>query len=255
MAVHVDPAALMMELVARAEKTPYDDKTQTMWHLIDMLYRIMEAHSNEVADIGMESNAFSTVSMDIHHVKNDMSRIQQWIADHPNANMEDAKKDPDFQQAVKAFNDDMQKYQNDAKNNASKQGWDGKTYGDHGMNEAVENAQMIWDTKVPWHPGQNQSIGDLIKSGDMGGLSDSLFYAAKNTTDKGGTFHDWTAGKGKAEGLDSVDQDFTVFGGNFTQKLNTFGTYLQQEDQVGQNFITSLGSLINMIIQHLGPNG
>ncbi len=258
---HTDPIELMMEMLSRinAGDGKYDSEDQSLFYLIATLIAKMEGLSSEVAGIGDESNAFSTVLKDTQNVDRDITRIQKWYADHPTygpdkhkTTMADAMTDKEFMADVAAFSKDMTQMRGDAEKYAFIH-----KYNKDGMNEGADTSRMIWDdTSInPYGSGPYTSIGDLITNGDMNNLAAVLFTGASQSTDTGGPFYKWQndtgGGAGGTSSLKQVEQDFGMFVSNFNQTLNVDGTYLQQIQQTGQNDISSLNSMMNMIIQNL----
>ncbi|MBI2742955.1 MAG: hypothetical protein HYX48_03470 [Chlamydiales bacterium] len=189
---------------------------------------------------------------DTQKVDDDVTRIQQYAADHPNESASDALMDPAYQADVAAFKKDVMQMNKDAKN----YNFNPKYRGD-GMDESNDCVNMILNTTIDWRPdGNNQSIVSMIDNNQDGSLGAALFYAAKQPTDSG-TFHSWTDGSGAAGAvsLSIVESDYGNFTSNLNQQLNVAGANLQQDNQVGQNFITSMNSMINLIVQHLAPGG
>jgi hypothetical protein len=246
---HVDPIELMMEMLSKIQDSggKYDSDDQSLFYLIASLIAKMEGLSAEVAGIGDESNTFSGVLSDVQNVDRDVTRIQKWYADHKDMPKEQAIHDPEFQKDVQQFSDDLRKLYADSKAAAHN-----AKYKDDGMSEATDCVDMIWkDDTITGKSGQD-SIGKMIMDGNEYGLISALYDGAKATDDKSGPFHKWQEdGKDGKPGLKQVEQDFGMFVSNFNQTLNVDGTYLQQIQQTGQNDISSLNSMMNMIIQNL----
>lgn len=256
MTSHIDPISLMMQALEKADalQGKYDDPRYALYMLVAELIARIEGLSSEVADIGNESSAFSSVQMDLQHVDKDIAKIQQWRANHKNMTPMQAMNDPEYKADVQAFANDLQKLQMDANKNGQTVNKNGKSYDQDGMDEASDIANSIMNSKIIWRgDGKEQTIGQMIAGGDMDSLGLALLKGADTSDMTAGTgpFAQWMNGQGSAQGLKTVEQDFGMFVTNFNQTLNTDGTYLQQIDQSGQNDINSMNALMNVIVNNL----
>jgi hypothetical protein len=242
---HVDIYTLMAELLSKAEAGgSYNSPDQSIYYMLASLISKLLTLSTDVAGIGNESTAFDAVRQDIIDVQRDISKIQQWVQEHPGAKAPDAT----FIAEVKQFEKDMLHYLQDVGKYGSN-----SQYNKDGMNEAISSFNMIWNTNIQWSndhwTNQTTNVGQDILNGNTSDLADALLYAAQNTTSTSGTLYDWTTkGVGSDYSLSDVDTDFNTFISNFDTELNTDGTYLQQDDQVGQNGLNAFNSMINQII-------
>ncbi len=250
---HVDVNQLMIEMLEKSGNKNYDDKEQSMFFLIAQLIMAIEGIGDKVAKMANESSAFSDMQSITQKVDGDIARIQKWKAAHPNASDMDAMQDPEFKKEVAAFKKDL----TEMRNLATKYNMIDK-YTKDGMNEVAESNEMIWNDKINWRPdGKNQSIGEMISGGKDDELAAALFHAAGDAVKKPDTsnFKTWTeGGKAGSPSLKTVESDYQSFISGLNQQLNVEGASLQQDHQVGQNFIKSLGSLIDTIIQHLNDH-
>src|SRR5262245_14267941 len=98
MSGHIDPITYAMELLAASDaaKGHYDDPRYAMYTVVAELIIKLETLGSQVADIGDESSAFSTVQMDEQHVNQDITKISTWVANHPNATPTQALNDPEY---------------------------------------------------------------------------------------------------------------------------------------------------------------
>lgn len=245
MSTHIDPITYAMELLAAGDagKGKYDDPRYALYTVVAEMIIKLEELGSQVADVGDESSAFSTVQMDEQHVNQDLNKISTWWAAHkndPGMSPSKALTMPEYIADVQAFEDDFKKLKADIAKYQPK-------YGKDGMDDAMKTVKMIEDTKVDGH---SEDIGTMIKNGHFANLQLALLDAADGSdlTKNTGVFADWmNNGKGDAMSLTHLDQDLGLSISGWTQDLQKWGTYLSNDDDVGKNVITSGYGVKSMI--------
>ncbi|MFI5335042.1 MAG: hypothetical protein ACHQT8_07805, partial [Chlamydiales bacterium] len=189
------------------------------------------------------------VQMDLQHVDKDVAKIQQWRAAHKDMKPEQALNDPEYQAMTKSFATDLQKLQADSNKFKETYNKNKRSYGQDGMDEAVDIADTIMNTKIG---NGTESIGQMISEGKMANVGLALLKGADTTdmTTKTGPFAEWMNGKGSAQGLSQVETDFGMFVTNFNQTLNEDSTYLTQIQQSTSADISSTKSLLDLLVQN-----
>jgi hypothetical protein len=235
---------IMFQYEAMSTNGHYDSKDQSMYAMVAELMAKIQGISDQVAGIGNESNAFNTVRQDIIQVQSDLQQMQAYFTNNPTATTL-PKAD------VQAFITDMTKLTTDSQSLAT-------TYAADGGGMALATVNMMLNTTLPETKGETNpptlaTLLSFAQNGDLADLNVALSYDV--TTNSGststGAINTWlTGGAGGAQSLSGVNTMYGTQIGDMDTTLNTDGTNLQQDDQVGQNVVSGMGSMVGQMVQN-----
>lgn len=258
----------MEEYLDKAENGSYTAQDQSVYYTVALLITAILGVSDEVAGIANESNSFNKVQEDVINVQKDVNQMQAiaqaayksytagggtgtmtqqdfqtYLANNPSQQTA-------FQDVVAQFATDMGSFSTDANSLNN-------NYSQDGGSEALATMNMIMSTTGA----SGQTIQQDLSGGtgvgtdlysDMQKFSLDYTNASQGSSGAAGTtFNNWmNVGTDGAQSLTGLGTDLKTAISNFDQKLNTKGTELQQDDQVGQNSVNSFASMTGTMVRN-----